>query len=181
MRVPFPSAGRHATIRLGAHFQRRLTHLITLGRVESRLIYARPTLFQRYQSFSSQSMASMDTLDSATQALAALSINPCDTVHHASASSPAEWKEALQTAPGGPKEFELLKILIFKPKTAKGATPVPVVVIARDTTETSSSSLAKHLNLKDLRLASDDLLSEFFSLDKDSCRFSSLTPISRPY
>ena len=171
MRIPFPSAGRHATIRLGVQSQRRLAHLITLERVESRLIFARPTLFglfQRYQPFSSQSMA---TLDSATQALAALSITPSDTVDHASASSPAEWKEALQTAPGGPKEFELLKVLIFKPKTAKGATPVPVVVVARDTTETSSSSLAKHLNLKDLRLASDDLLSEFFSLDKDSREF----------
>lgn len=110
----------------------------------------------------------MATLDSATQALAALSITPSGTVEHASASSPAEWKEALQTASGAPKEFELLKVLVFKPKTAKGATPVPVVVVARDTTETSSSSLAKHLNLKDLRLASEDLLSEFFSLDKDS-------------
>jgi prolyl-tRNA synthetase len=123
----------------------------------------------------------MATLDSATQALAALSITPSDTVNHASASSPAGWKEALQTAPGGPKEFELLKVLIFKPKTAKGATPVPVVVVARDTTETSSSSLAKHLNLKELRLASDDLLSEFFSLDKDSCKLSSSISISRPY
>ncbi|KAH9019415.1 prolyl-tRNA synthetase [Lactarius hengduanensis] len=173
MRVPFQSAGRHATTRLGSHSQRRLAHLITPGRVESgvesRLIFARPkTLFgpfQRYQPFSSQPMA---TLDSATQALAALSITPSGTVEHASASSPAEWKEALQTASGAPKEFELLKVLVFKPKTAKGATPVPVVVVARDTTETSSSSLAKHLNLKDLRLASEDLLSEFFSLDKDS-------------
>src|SRR6266702_2129052 len=171
MRVPFQSAGRHATTRLGVHSQRRLAHLITPWRVESRLIFARPTLFgpfQRYQPFSSQSMA---TLDSATQALAALSITPSSTVEHASASSPAEWKGALQTAPGAPKEFELLKFLVFKPKTAKGATSVPVVVVARDTTETSSSSLAKHLNLKDLRLASEDLLSEFFSLDKDSCKF----------
>lgn len=176
MRIPFPSAGRHATIRLGVQPQRRLTHLITL--VESR---PQPTLFrsfQRYRPFSFQS--SMTTLHSATQALAALSITS-DTVDHASASSPAQWKEVLQTASGGPKEFELLKVLIFKPKTAKGATPIPVVVVARDTTETSSSSLAKHLNLKELRLASDDLLSEFFSLDKDSCKLSSSTSISRPY
>lgn len=170
MRVPFQSAGRHATIRLGVHPQRRLTHLITLDRVESRLSFAQLRSFQRYQPISSQSMA---TLDSATQALAALSITPSVTIAHASASSPAQWKEALQTAFGGPKEFELLKVLIFKPKTAKGATPIPVVVVARDTTETSSSSLAKHLNLKELRLASDDLLSEFFSLDKDSCKLSS--------
>ncbi|KAH9983137.1 hypothetical protein BJV74DRAFT_887027 [Russula compacta] len=70
--------------------------------------------------------------------------------------------------PKTPNEFELLKVLVFKPKTAKNATPIPVVVVARDSTETNSSLLGKKLNLKDLRLASEDLLSEFFSLDKDS-------------
>lgn len=111
----------------------------------------------------------MSKLDSITQALAALSIAPSESVEHASATSPAAWKEALQAAaPRAPKEFELLKVLVFKPKTAKSATPVPVVVVARDETETSSSSLGKKLNLKELRLASEDLLSEFFSLDKDS-------------
>ena len=110
----------------------------------------------------------MSSLDSITQALAALSITPLETVQHASATSPASWKEALQSVPKTPKEFELLKVLVFKPKTPKSATPVPVVVIARDNTETSSSLLGKKLNLKDLRLASVDLLSEFFSLDKDS-------------
>jgi prolyl-tRNA synthetase len=110
----------------------------------------------------------MSKLDSITQDLAALSIAPSETVEHASATSPAAWKEALQAAPRAPKEFELLKVLVFKPKTAKSATPVPVVVVARDETETSSSSLGKKLNLKELRLASEDLLSEFFSLDKDS-------------
>jgi prolyl-tRNA synthetase len=60
-------------------------------------------------------------------------------------------------------------VLVFKPKTAKTSTPVPVVVIARDETETSSGALGKKLNLKELRLASEDLLKEFFSLDKNSC------------
>jgi len=114
----------------------------------------------------------MSALDSTTQALAALSITPSGTVKHASATSAAAWKEALQAAPKTPKEFELLKVLVFKPKTAKNATPVPVVVVVRDETETSSSLLGKKLNLKDLRLASEDLLSEFFSLDKDSRTFS---------
>jgi prolyl-tRNA synthetase len=112
----------------------------------------------------------MTSLDSITQALAVLSITPSETVQHASATSPAAWKEALRNVPKTPKEFELLKVLVFKPKTAKSATPIPVVVVARDDTETSSSSLGKKLNLKELRLASEDLLSEFFSLDKDSCK-----------
>ncbi|KAI0305317.1 hypothetical protein B0F90DRAFT_1809084 [Multifurca ochricompacta] len=93
---------------------------------------------------------------------------PGQLIEHTPASSPVEWKGALLAAPNVPKEFELLKVLVFKPKTTKNATPVPVVVVARDTTETNSHSLGKKLNLKELRLASEDLLSEFFSLDKDS-------------
>ncbi|KDQ10336.1 hypothetical protein BOTBODRAFT_36241 [Botryobasidium botryosum FD-172 SS1] len=60
------------------------------------------------------------------------------------------------------------KTLVFKPKTAKNATPVPVIVIADHKTETSSSALGKKLSLKELRLASEDLLKEFFSVDKDA-------------
>ncbi len=113
----------------------------------------------------------MSSLDSITQALAALSITPPETVQHASATSSAAWREVLQSVSKTPKEFELLKVLVFKPKTAKSATPIPVVVIARDGIETSSSLLGKKLNLKELRLASEDLLSEFFSLEKDSRKF----------
>lgn len=111
----------------------------------------------------------MSSVDAITGKLAALSITPAATVSHASQSSPATWREALQAASGTPASFELTKTLVFKPKTAKSVTPVPVVVIAREETETNSTALGKKLNLKELRLASGDLLNEFFSLDKDSC------------
>jgi len=185
MRILFRSASRHSPTRLGAQLQKRIAHPITTtprarARVESRLIAAHPYLFllsssnsfpflHSYHPFSTQSMSALDSI---TQALAALSITPSGTVEHASATSAAAWKEALQAASETPKEFELLKVLVFKPKTAKNATPVPVVVVARDETETSSSLLGKKLNLKDLRLANEDLLSEFLSLDKDSRTFS---------
>ncbi|KAI0053137.1 prolyl-tRNA synthetase [Auriscalpium vulgare] len=110
----------------------------------------------------------MTSVEAATQALSALSITPYAAVEHAHAASPAAWKDALQSTPTAPGDFELIKVLVFKPKTAKSATPVPVVVIARDETETSSGALGKKLNLKELRLASEDLLSEFFALDKNS-------------
>ncbi|KAJ7814645.1 hypothetical protein B0H13DRAFT_2139914 [Mycena leptocephala] len=51
---------------------------------------------------------------------------------------------------------------------ADTTTPVPVVVIARDETETNSGAIGKILNLKEMRLASEDLLTEFFALDKNS-------------
>ncbi|TFK95755.1 prolyl-tRNA synthetase [Pterulicium gracile] len=113
-------------------------------------------------------------------ALSSLSIKPLASVDHAPATSPAEWKQALDANAATPANFELIKTLVFKPKTAKTATTVPVVVIARDETETVSGALGKKLNLKELRLASADLLTEFFSSDKDSVSPLALTKESFP-
>jgi prolyl-tRNA synthetase len=111
----------------------------------------------------------MATLESITQSLAGLAITPSASVTHAETNSPASWRETLLATPSAPASFELIKTLVYKPKTAKS-----VVVIAREETETSSSALGKKLNLKELRLASEDLLSDFFALDKNS-RMLSLT------
>lgn len=108
------------------------------------------------------------SLDAITDSLSKLSISPTATVSHAATNSPASWREALEASSSAPKDFELIKTLVYKPKTAKTATPVPVFVIARETTDVPSGVLGKTLNLKDLRLASEDLLKEFFSLDKNS-------------
>ncbi|KAJ8582898.1 class II aaRS and biotin synthetase [Rhizopogon salebrosus TDB-379] len=122
----------------------------------------------------------MATLESITQSLAGLAITPSASVTHAETNSPASWHEALLATPSAPASFELIKTLVYKPKTAKSATPVPVVVIAREETETSSSALGKKLNLKELRLASEDLLSDFFALDKNSLSILSLTSETFP-
>jgi prolyl-tRNA synthetase len=115
-----------------------------------------------------------------TAKLEALSIKPTATVKHAETTSPATWKEAVVASGSAPASFELVKTLVYKPKTAKSATPVPVVVIAREETETNSSAIGKALNLKELRLASEDLLTEFFSLDKNSLSPLSITESSFP-
>lgn len=120
-----------------------------------------------------------NNVDAVSAQLSKLSIKPLATVMHPVQDSPASWRDALTAATGVPSDFHLTKTLVFKPKTARSATPVPVVVIAREETETSSAALGKKLNLKELRLASADLLKEFFALDKDSrernkvdlCRF----------
>ncbi|KXN89153.1 Putative proline--tRNA ligase C19C7.06 [Leucoagaricus sp. SymC.cos] len=108
-------------------------------------------------------------------ALGQLAIQPIATVDHGNASSPQAWRDLLAANAASPKNFQLIKTLVYKPKTAKSATPVPVVVVARDETETSSSAIGKALNLKELRLASEDLLTEFFNLDKDSLSPLALT------
>lgn len=160
-------AVRHVARQLNRY---RTSHLIRvrLGYSESHkkvLLYPN---FRRASTFQPHTMASLDSI---TSTLAALSIKPASSISHAATTSPAEWKEALIADNSTPKGFELIKTLVYKPKTAKTATPVPVVVIARDSTETNSGAIGKALNLKELRLASADLLTEFFSLDKDSCEY----------
>ncbi|KDN40225.1 hypothetical protein RSAG8_08288, partial [Rhizoctonia solani AG-8 WAC10335] len=113
--------------------------------------------------------------DELTVRLSALSLAPSALAAHPAVTNPAQWREALDAAPGVPDSFELCKTLVFKPKTAKSATPVPVVVIAREETQTNSAALGKKFNLKDLRLATDDLLKEFFALNKDSLSPLALT------
>ncbi|KAJ3770989.1 hypothetical protein FB446DRAFT_789997 [Lentinula raphanica] len=106
-------------------------------------------------------------MDSVTKSLHSLSLNST-LVNHSNTNSPAAWRDALTASSDSPSSFELIKTLVYKPKTAKTATPVPVVVIARESASVNSGAIGKKLNLKELRLASEDLLKEFFSLDKDS-------------
>jgi prolyl-tRNA synthetase len=143
---------------------------ITPGRVESLPNFAafssyKQPLASYRRTFTTTTMSSLESI---TQSLSGLSIKPSVSVSHSETTSPATWREALNATSTAPKSFELIKTLVFKPKTAKTAIVVPVVVIARDETETNSGALGKKLNLKELRLASEDLLKEFFSLDKNS-------------
>ncbi|KAG7091902.1 hypothetical protein E1B28_008300 [Marasmius oreades] len=117
---------------------------------------------------SPRKILSSSTMEAVTSSLASLSLKPTATISHATTDSPAAWRGALNATAGVPQGFELIKTLVYKPKTAKTATPIPVVVIARESTTASSSAIGKKLDLKDLRLASEDLLREFFSLDKHS-------------
>jgi len=148
----------------------RLMSALSVRVVESRPL-AKPNHLpsaQPYRRHLSSPSAPMSSLDQITQALTALSIKPTAAISHAVTNSPASWKDVLSADTSSPKSFELIKTIVYKPKTAKNATPVPVVVIAREETETASGALGKKLNLKELRLASEDLLSEFFALDKNS-------------
>ena len=113
--------------------------------------------------------AKMASLESVTQQLSSLSISPAASVTHQAASEPQQWRDAIEASGRAPESFELLKTFVYKPKTAKTATVVPVVVIASEKSAGwGSQVIGKKFNLKDLRAASDDLLNEFFGLDKHS-------------
>lgn len=66
------------------------------------------------------------------------------------------------------------KTLVFKPKTAKSATPVPVVVFALQSTQTPSPVIAKAAGVKEPRLAKDDLVTEFFSVSAKEVSIANL-------
>jgi prolyl-tRNA synthetase len=56
------------------------------------------------------------------------------------------------------------KALVFKPKTAKTAVPVPVVVFALSSTTTPAGLIAHAAGVKEPRLAKEDLVQEFFGV-----------------
>ncbi|SCU98041.1 LAFA_0G15082g1_1 [Lachancea sp. 'fantastica'] len=55
-----------------------------------------------------------------------------------------------------------VKSLVFKPKTAKSATPVPIVVVALQSTSTASALIASASGTKEPRLARDELFASHF-------------------
>lgn len=142
----------------------RALRLVSCRHHQIRVIRLNPPWLSFPNRSSSYSTATT-RMDNITHVLSALSITPVTSVAHSETNSPASWKDALSAAP---VPFNLIKTLVYKPKTAKSAVPVPVIVVAHEDTETSSTTLGKKLNLKELRLASEDLLTEFFSLDKHS-------------
>lgn len=64
-----------------------------------------------------------------------------------------------------PVESVAVKSLVFKPKTPKTATPVPIVVVALQSTTTPSPLIAQVTSSKDPRLARDDLVKEIFKCE----------------
>ncbi|KAF5096463.1 hypothetical protein DV451_004235 [Geotrichum candidum] len=84
-----------------------------------------------------------------------------DVLSHAAPANNDEWATIL--AGVSPVSFELTKTLVFKPKTPKSQDPVPVVVIALNSSNTPSSIVAKASNAKDPRLANSELVAQFFN------------------
>ncbi|KAL4398992.1 aminoacyl-tRNA ligase [Malassezia pachydermatis] len=117
--------------------------------------------------------------ESIVAALSSLSIQEGEicTVSHGAVSSPAEWADALNalTVPEKPDAYHMLKTLVFKPKTAKSETPVPVMVVTDDATQTNTSAIGAHLKLKDLRLAVPELLHATLDATKDDVSPFSVT------
>lgn len=111
-------------------------------------------------------------------ALANLSID-AQPVAHAPAPTHAEWSDALGGVAGAPAHRRL-KTLVFKPKTPKSETPVPLVVISDDAVATSAGALGAALKLKELRLAAPELITDALQATKDDVSPFSITKENAP-
>lgn len=108
----------------------------------------------------------MSSCAAVLESLSKLSITP-KTTSHESAADNKTWSTALSAANPG-FDYQVTKTLILKPKTAKSATPTPVVAIALDATETNVTALGKKLGLKECRFANEDFLQGTFAVAKDA-------------
>ncbi|WWC69131.1 proline-tRNA ligase [Kwoniella pini CBS 10737] len=91
-----------------------------------------------------------------------LSITHPEVITHSPVKGSSEWLSELSIKSPNLSSTSLTKTLLFKPKTAKTSIPTPVLILAKDSTETSSNLLGKLLNLKELRLSSEDLIKSVF-------------------
>ncbi|CAN3372913.1 hypothetical protein DIURU_002803 [Diutina rugosa] len=67
------------------------------------------------------------------------------------------------------------KTVVFKPKTAKTATPIPIVVFRLETTTAPTGAIAAAAKAKEPRTASDDLIADFFGTTKEEFSLASLS------
>ncbi|WWC89706.1 proline-tRNA ligase [Kwoniella dendrophila CBS 6074] len=100
--------------------------------------------------------------------LSKLQIKHDEIINHSAVKNGQEWSAELSISSPGLNSISITKTLLFKPKTAKTATPTPVLVLAKESTETSSGLIGKYLELKELRLASEDLIKSVFPEIKNS-------------
>lgn len=119
------------------------------------------------------------TLESISSSLKSLSIAATSVVSHAASTSPDSWKEAVSSLATG-ANFEYTKTLLFKPKTAKTAKAYPVLVVAKNDTETNMTALGKEINQKEMRLAAPELLQDFLGATKDDVSPLSVSKANGP-
>ncbi|EST10206.1 Anticodon-binding [Kalmanozyma brasiliensis GHG001] len=116
-------------------------------------------------------------MEAISSALSALSIQTEKVVKHAAANSPESWRSAVSDVAStlGFPTSNYTKTVVFKPKTAKTATPTPVVLIAKDDSEYNTGAVAKHIGQKEMRLAAPEVLKEFLNATKDDVSALSIT------
>lgn len=106
-------------------------------------------------------------MDGLAAATAALDVTETGQITHAPATTATAWREALASASTVPTHA-LSKSLLLKPKLAKTAEQVYILVVALEETDTPANPIAKHLSFKEARSAADDAIKAVLGVDKDA-------------
>jgi prolyl-tRNA synthetase len=95
-------------------------------------------------------------------------------VSHEATSNGATWKDALLATASTPADYLLTKTLVFKPKVAKSAVAVLIVVVALDSTATNAGQVAKAAGEKEARFAAADVVKDVLgvSVEQGICYVS---------
>jgi prolyl-tRNA synthetase len=103
-----------------------------------------------------------DTLNLSPSANPKSSSFDAKAVNH-SPTTNATWKETLANVTT-PTAYLLTKTLVFKPKVAKSAAAVLIVVVALEDTHTNGTQIAKAAGEKDARLAAADVVKDILGV-----------------
>ncbi|KAJ2338961.1 hypothetical protein GGF43_006760, partial [Coemansia sp. RSA 2618] len=109
----------------------------------------------------------MTDLNALVTKLKGLGLND-SRIEHAPVADNLAWAKELATASGLPSNYVLTKTLVFKPKQPKSDPIAPVFVVIKDDKKADAKAIGNELKLKDLRLASDSVLSDIFQTAKGS-------------
>ncbi|OLL21686.1 putative proline--tRNA ligase [Neolecta irregularis DAH-3] len=94
------------------------------------------------------------------------------TIAHDTTPNAQAWREALLSHS---TPFILSKTLAFKPKTPKSDTPVLILVVALESTDTNAAAVNKVMNVKDSRFATPELVKDRLGVAPDDVSPLSIT------
>ena len=98
-------------------------------------------------------------------------------VTHPALSATLKWKDAISEASSlsshVPQKYALTKTLAFKPKSP--SSKQIILLLAMEDTQTPSSAIAKHLNVKDVRMAKEGVVKEVLGVEPANVNFLAIT------
>ena len=98
-------------------------------------------------------------------------------VAHPALSATLKWKDAISEASRVsshvPQKYALTKTLVFKPKSP--SSKQIILLLALEDTQTPSSAIAKHLSVKDVRMAKEEVVKEVLGVEPANVNLLAIT------
>jgi hypothetical protein len=86
-------------------------------------------------------------------------------ITHAPVTNSASWKSVLGSIAISVSSYVFTKTLFFKPKAPKGQSVSLIVVVALESTQTSSSEVSKAAGVKEVRFSTGEFVKEILGVN----------------